>query len=86
MSALCQQQTFRPLVDILMVGGTRVLSSWSTIVKLPRRKFLHLTAGTAALPVASQFAWAQTYFVAVGTHHCGFSARWLHGHDSKADW
>jgi len=30
-------------------------------VKLPRRKFLHLTAGTAALPVASHFAWAQTY-------------------------
>jgi tripartite-type tricarboxylate transporter receptor subunit TctC len=35
--------------------------SWSAIVKLPRRKFLHLTAGTAALPVASHFAWAQTY-------------------------
>jgi tripartite-type tricarboxylate transporter receptor subunit TctC len=30
-------------------------------VKLPRRKFLHLTAGTAALQVASHFAWAQTY-------------------------
>jgi tripartite-type tricarboxylate transporter receptor subunit TctC len=30
-------------------------------VKLPRRKFLHLTAGTAALPVASHFASAQTY-------------------------
>jgi tripartite-type tricarboxylate transporter receptor subunit TctC len=30
-------------------------------VKLPRRKFLYLTAGTAALPVASHFAWAQTY-------------------------
>jgi tripartite-type tricarboxylate transporter receptor subunit TctC len=39
----------------------RVLSSWSATVKLPRRKFLHLTAGTAALPVASHFAWAQTY-------------------------
>ena len=30
-------------------------------MKLPRRKFLHLTVGTAALPVASHFAWAQTY-------------------------
>jgi tripartite-type tricarboxylate transporter receptor subunit TctC len=30
-------------------------------VKLPRRKFLHLAAGTAALPAVSRFAWAQTY-------------------------
>ena len=30
-------------------------------MKLPRRKFLHLTAGTAAVPVASHFVWAQTY-------------------------
>ena len=32
-----------------------------TNVKLPRRKFLHLAAGAAALPVASQIARAQTY-------------------------
>jgi len=31
------------------------------IVKLPRRKFLHLAAGAAALPAASRIAWAQTY-------------------------
>ena len=30
-------------------------------MKLPRRRFLHLAAGAAALPVASRFAWAQTY-------------------------
>jgi tripartite-type tricarboxylate transporter receptor subunit TctC len=30
-------------------------------VKLPRRKFLHLAAGAAALPAVSHFAWAQTY-------------------------
>jgi tripartite-type tricarboxylate transporter receptor subunit TctC len=30
-------------------------------MKLPRRKFLHLAAGTAALPLASRFAWAQAY-------------------------
>ena len=30
-------------------------------MKLPRRKFLRLTAGTAALPVGSRFAWAQVY-------------------------
>jgi tripartite-type tricarboxylate transporter receptor subunit TctC len=30
-------------------------------MKLPRRQFLHLAAGAAALPTASRFAWAQTY-------------------------
>ena len=31
------------------------------IMKLPRRKFLHLTPGAAALPAVSRSAWAQTY-------------------------
>jgi tripartite-type tricarboxylate transporter receptor subunit TctC len=30
-------------------------------LKLPRRNFLHLAAGAAALPAASRFAWAQAY-------------------------
>jgi tripartite-type tricarboxylate transporter receptor subunit TctC len=30
-------------------------------MKLPRRKFLHLTAGAATLPAVSRIAWAQTY-------------------------
>jgi hypothetical protein len=30
-------------------------------MKLPRRNFLHLAAGAAALPVGSQIATAQTY-------------------------
>ena len=30
-------------------------------MKLPRRTFLHLAAGTAALPAVSRFAWAETY-------------------------
>jgi len=30
-------------------------------MKLPRRKFLHLAAGAAALPTVSRGAWAQTY-------------------------
>jgi tripartite-type tricarboxylate transporter receptor subunit TctC len=30
-------------------------------MKLPRRNFLHLAAGFAALPVVSRFAWAQAY-------------------------
>jgi tripartite-type tricarboxylate transporter receptor subunit TctC len=30
-------------------------------MKLPRRKFLHLAAGAAALPAVPRFAWAQAY-------------------------
>ena len=30
-------------------------------MKLPRRTFLHLAAGAAALPATSGFAWAQAY-------------------------
>ena len=30
-------------------------------MKLPRRAFLHLAAGAAALPTLSRFVWAQTY-------------------------
>jgi len=30
-------------------------------VKLPRREFLYLAAGSAALSAASRMAWAQTY-------------------------
>jgi tripartite-type tricarboxylate transporter receptor subunit TctC len=30
-------------------------------MSLPRRRFLQLTAGSAALPAVSRFAWAQTY-------------------------
>jgi tripartite-type tricarboxylate transporter receptor subunit TctC len=30
-------------------------------MKLPRRNFLHLAGGAAALPTVSQFAWAQDY-------------------------
>src|SRR5258708_22056378 len=30
-------------------------------MKLPRRRFLHLAAGAAALPAVSRIAWAETY-------------------------
>src|SRR5262249_24726217 len=30
-------------------------------MKLPRRNFLHLAAGAAALPAGSRMAWAQAY-------------------------
>ena len=31
------------------------------MMKLPRRRFLHLAAGAAVLPAAARIAWAQTY-------------------------
>ena len=37
------------------------LFKWSDIMKLPRRQFLHLAAGAAALPAMSRIAWAQAY-------------------------
>src|SRR5882724_5078502 len=30
-------------------------------MKIPRRRFLHLAVGAAALPTVSRIAWAQTY-------------------------
>jgi tripartite-type tricarboxylate transporter receptor subunit TctC len=37
------------------------VSFWEGDVKLPRRKFLRLAAGAAALPAVSRIAWGQTY-------------------------
>src|SRR5262245_41113689 len=34
---------------------------WEDIMKLPRRNFLRLAAGAAALPAVSRLAWAQAY-------------------------
>jgi tripartite-type tricarboxylate transporter receptor subunit TctC len=34
---------------------------WEDEMKLPRRRFLHLAAGTAALPAVLRIAWAQSY-------------------------
>src|SRR5262249_19840540 len=36
-------------------------NSSRTTMKLPRRRFLHLAAGAAALPATSRIAWAQAY-------------------------
>ena len=46
---------------ILLIVGKGAQIRGASPVKLPRREFLHLTAGTAALPVGSRFAWAQAY-------------------------
>ena len=35
--------------------------NWEGEMKLPRRQFLHLAAGAAALPAVLRVAWAQTY-------------------------
>jgi tripartite-type tricarboxylate transporter receptor subunit TctC len=35
--------------------------SWRGAMNLPRRRFLHLAAGAAALPTLSRIAWSQTY-------------------------
>jgi len=43
-------------------------------MKLPRRKFLHLAAGAAALPAMSRVAWAQTYPSRPITFIVGFPA------------
>jgi len=43
-------------------------------MKLPRRKFLHLAAGAAALPAVSRIAWAQAYPTRPVRIIVGFSA------------
>src|SRR6516165_12788058 len=57
MSALCQKQTFRPLFDMIDGGCTR----GGITMKLPRRRFLHVAVGAAAIPVASGVAKAEVY-------------------------
>jgi hypothetical protein len=47
-------------------------------MKLPRRTFLHLAAGAAALPVVSRFAWAQASPTRPVRIIAGFSAQWVH--------
>src|SRR5262249_8217087 len=44
-------------------GSTRRVAGISEkdAMKLPRRNFLHLAAGAAALPAVARFAWAQAY-------------------------
>ena len=44
-------------------------------MKLPRRKFLHLAAGAAALPAISRMSWAQAYPARNAVDGRGASAR-----------
>ena len=43
-------------------------------MRIPRRRFLHLAAGAAALPAASRLAWPQTYPSRPITIVVGFAA------------
>src|SRR5690242_13833836 len=44
------------------LANTRIAQEdWEDLMRLPRRTFLHLAAGAAALPAVSSFAWARTY-------------------------
>jgi hypothetical protein len=44
-----------------MCNGAIAREATRDAMKLPRRNFLHLLAGAAALPTVSRFAWAQAY-------------------------
>src|SRR3954447_12615514 len=49
------------IVHILSVQARIARRRCEGNMKLPRRKFLHLAAGAAALPSVSRVAWAQSY-------------------------
>ena len=54
-------------------------------MKLPRRQFLHLAAGAAALPAVSRIAWAQTYPTRPVRLIVGFAAGGGERHRRAAD-
>jgi tripartite-type tricarboxylate transporter receptor subunit TctC len=70
MSALCQEQTFRLLLDII-VGGQLLRF---VDVKFPRRRFLHLAAGAAALPALPSDASTLDYPTRPVHIYVGFAA------------
>src|SRR6266567_9504085 len=51
----------RPRISRENKSGSRLAFQGSNMMKLPRREFLHLAAGAAALPAVPGFAWAQAY-------------------------
>ena len=52
-------------------------------MKLPRRQFLHLAAGAAALPAVSRIAWAQAYPSRPVRLIVGFAGRWPDRHPAR---
>ena len=62
MSALCKKHTFRLLSDMIdRCAENCAQAREASTMKLPRRKFLYLTAAIGAFPSNLPFAWAQTY-------------------------
>src|SRR6267142_1685052 len=53
--------SLRPFFGMRTSVGHTARTLESTAMKLPRRQFLHLAAGAAALPAVSRTAWAQAY-------------------------
>src|SRR5262245_36400777 len=51
----------RPRISRENKSGSRLAFQGSNMMKLPRRNFLYLAAGAAALPAVSRIAWAQAY-------------------------
>src|SRR6516162_7601966 len=51
----------RPRISRENKSGSRLAFQGSNMMKLPRRTFLHLAAGAAALPTVSRVTWAQAY-------------------------
>ena len=49
------------IIDIANVGRRGAADIQETLMKLPRRRFLHLATGVAALPAVSRIARADTY-------------------------
>ena len=54
-------------------------------MKIPRRRFLHLAAGAAALPAVSRIARAQTYPTRPVRIIVGFCRRWSDRHHRAPD-
>src|SRR5262245_29928991 len=54
-------RSLRPRISRENKSGSRLAFQGSNMMKLPRRQFLHLAAGAAALPAVSCIAWAQAY-------------------------
>ena len=57
----CYFRDLRKGINLIRSRLRRITGHEETGMKLPRRQFLHLAAGAAALPAASRFARAQTY-------------------------
>src|SRR6516165_10114808 len=58
---LCAKSRYSGCFWILLLVCKGAQVRGASPVKLPRRQFLHLAAGAAALPAVSRIAWAQAY-------------------------